>query len=381
MRSARLASLEPRFVAVGIDVDDAEFADDAASSSQPPLPAGPLTVPYGFILDNVDSALVVGKLEVLSNPRVLPFPDDLRIEPLALSPDEDKDESAASALVNSSAVLPSRDHHLLRLHGHFESLVKAPTLQSPEELSVRIGNSHECHVTAVTAEELRCDLSRQGLQEDEEYEVKVRFGQYLEERPGRIQFKQISIFGDGGRLGIIVGGVLVVVFVLLSFIIFVIWCRFHRLERNLEVKFQQRWAEQEKCVARAFKQDFMELQTHMVEFAQDLNKNSLPFRDYQTYCLFSLFPDYHNELQRPRSPHCIPITPSLRGAHSNGGGVVADMTASLANPTLGHPLSSSFHVSSTFLMEMCLRVARDYSCLCWQYYLPNSSCYGCQGLC
>uniref|UniRef100_A0A0X3PFT0 Sema domain-containing protein n=1 Tax=Schistocephalus solidus TaxID=70667 RepID=A0A0X3PFT0_SCHSO len=348
LRSERLALLEPRFVAVGIDVDDKDFADPVASSSQPSLAGSRLTVPYGFVLDNVASALVVGTLEVLPNPRVLPFPDDLRIEPFASTPDENEDELASISyanLGNSSIVTHSRDHHLLRLHGHFESLVDAPTLQSPEELSVRIGNSHECYVTAVTAEELRCDLSRQGLQEDEEYEVKIRFGQYLEARPGRIQFKQISIFGDRGRMGIIVGGVLVVVFVLLSFIIFVIWCRFHRLERNLEVKFQQRWAEQEKCVARAFKQDFMELQTHMVEFAQDLNKSSLPFRDYQTYCLFSLFPDYHNELQRPRGLNCgtdIAITPALRGALSNG--VVTDMTATLANPTLGHPLFSSFHV-------------------------------------
>uniref|UniRef100_A0A183SDB6 Sema domain-containing protein n=1 Tax=Schistocephalus solidus TaxID=70667 RepID=A0A183SDB6_SCHSO len=347
LRSERLALLEPRFVAVGIDVDDKDFADPVASSSQPSLAGSRLTVPYGFVLDNVASALVVGTLEVLPNPRVLPFPDDLRIEPFASTPDENEDELASISyanLGNSSIVTHSRDHHLLRLHGHFESLVDAPTLQSPEELSVRIGNSHECYVTAVTAEELRCDLSRQGLQEDEEYEVKIRFGQYLEARPGRIQFKQISTFGDRGRMGIIVGGVLVVVFVLLSFIIFVIWCRFHRLERNLEVKFQQRWAEQEKCVARAFKQDFMELQTHMVEFAQDLNKSSLPFRDYQTYCLFSLFPDYHNELQRPRGLNCgtdIAITPALRGALSNG--VVTDMTATLANPTLGHPLFSSFH--------------------------------------
>nr|VZI41359.1 unnamed protein product [Spirometra erinaceieuropaei] len=346
LRSGRLPFLESRFVAVGIDFDDTDFTD--VSSPLPPPITSRLTVPYGFVLDNVTSTLVVGTLEVLPNPRVLPFPDGLRVEPFASTLDEDLADSAGlphTALSNSSLGTPSRDHHLLRLHGHFESLLEAPTLQSPEELSVRIGDSHECHVTTVTAEELRCDLSRQGLQEDEEYEVKIRFGQYLEARPGRIQFKQISTFGDRGKMGIIVGSVLVVVFILLSFVIFAIWCRFHRLQQNLEVKFQQRWAEQEKCVARASKQDFMELQTHMVEVAQDLNKSSLPFRDYQTYCLFSLFPDYHNELQRPGGLQYgtgISVTRTLQDALSNG--VPADMTAAFANPTLGHPVFSSFHV-------------------------------------
>lgn len=42
---------------------------------------------------------------------------------------------------------------------------------------------------------------------------------------------------------------------------------------------------------------------HMEEVVQDLNKTSLPIRDYETYCIFFLFPEYHLTLVRPTNPH------------------------------------------------------------------------------
>lgn len=127
----------------------------------------------------------------------MPFPDGRRIEPLPTSTtfaedDGDAYESKsveengkASASLKtpppSSAItsMASRDRHLLRLHGQFRGLVSSKYLQTPEELSIRIGENHTCVVTAVTEDEMRCDLSRQSLLEGKDYQVEIKVSKSL----------------------------------------------------------------------------------------------------------------------------------------------------------------------------------------------------------
>lgn len=82
--------------------------------------------------------------------------------------------------------------------------------------------------------------------------------------------------------------------------------------------------------------DFMELQTSMQEFSQEVKKHNLPYRDYKTFCLFSLFPEYHCELMNPIDPHLS--APLI---------IKTDITIKPLNSAIvpRHPLLSPFTVS------------------------------------
>ena len=82
--------------------------------------------------------------------------------------------------------------------------------------------------------------------------VHFQFGKYLTALPGVVQFKSLEPVGGRDR-AIIVAGSLMGVVILVAFLFLAMWCRSRSMERDLEKRFQIRWAEQEKCVARAFK--------------------------------------------------------------------------------------------------------------------------------
>lgn len=79
-----------------------------------------------------------------------------------------------------------------------------------------------------------------------------KFGRYLKFRPGVVQFKRLGPLGGRDR-AVIVASSLMGVVTLVACLFLAMWCRSRRTERDLEKRFQVRWAEQEKCVARAFK--------------------------------------------------------------------------------------------------------------------------------
>ncbi len=70
--------------------------------------------------------------------------------------------------------------------------------------------------------------------------------------PGSLQFKRIGVLGVRDRAVVIAASLIGTVLLVACFFL-AMWCRAKRMERDFERRFQVRWAEQEKCVARAFK--------------------------------------------------------------------------------------------------------------------------------
>ncbi|KAL5962337.1 Plexin-A4 [Taenia solium] len=347
-----------------------------------------ILVPYGFIMDNVTDVLVFGAFSVFSNPEVFPFVEGRLVESF---PPRSSSATSKEAFFSTDGAVVEEDHlesppnsgksssvqdrHLLRFHGNFETLADASDLQAPEELSVIVitetaenQTNRTCKPIVLKPDEIRCELNLNDLVEGKDYPIVVQFGRYLKFRPGVVQFKRLGPLGGRDR-AVIVASSLMGVVTLVACLFLAMWCRSRRTERDLEKRFQIRWAEQEKCVARAFKNgtsflrllfsleisimlvmshlilrilnallvsNFIELQTHVEELVQDLNRNSLPIRDYQTYCLFSLFPEYHQSLVRPSDPHDMP--PRTGRPRPN---TLEDVSAPNLLP---HPLVSVFKV-------------------------------------
>lgn len=80
----------------------------------------------------------------------------------------------------------------------------------------------------------------------------LQFGRYIVARPGSLQFKRIGILGQRDR-ALIIAASFGVVLILIGCFLLVMWCRSRRMKREFERRFEVRWAEQEKCVARVFK--------------------------------------------------------------------------------------------------------------------------------
>ncbi len=107
----------------------------------------------------------------------------------------------------------------------------------------------------------------------------------------------------------------------------------------------------------------MELQMHMEEVVQDLNRSSLPIRDYQTYCLFSLFPEYHLSLVKPTNP--LDPSQSAREANPSSWGSLSGMAGGRVSPMslyggeeyvgMPHPCISAFQVG-IFISNCSTRV-------------------------
>ncbi|THD28805.1 Plexin A [Fasciola hepatica] len=332
----------------------------------------PVDLVYGFIMDDVHSLRTYGILRVHSDPFVTPFPDGIRVEELdnlGIPPATDntaeqnthqKRHAPASDNPQSSRSTPGVEHpdqnrieseskvhkldnpsasvhQLLRLFGQFHTLVLAPELQAPDELIVRVGNSQRCLVTSVIDTEIRCDLDQSQLISTEDYPVEVQFGRFLIYRPGRVRFVRLG--HTALRNNLVIGLTAVVVFLtLVALIAFAIWRRFNRHKRDYQVRLGQKYAEHESRVLRVFREDFMELQSNMQELSQEVKKHNLPYRDYRTFCLFSLFPEYHCELMIPVDPHTCGIHSTVE---TNRSGLSID-DSNQSVPT--HPLLSPFIV-------------------------------------
>ncbi|VDD82280.1 unnamed protein product [Mesocestoides corti] len=278
---------------------------------------GSIDVSYGFIMDNVTELLVFGTLTVFPNPEFFPFADGRLVEPFTppASPHPPSGKPVRGNLTFDHILeesAHSQDHHLLRFRGKFRELAEVSDLQALEELSIVVATATTtkqanttCKLTVIKPDEIQCEISKKELVEGEDCPVVIRIGRYLTSRPGTVQFKRLGALGGRDRI-VVVASSLMGIVTLVACLFLAMWCRSKRTERDLQQRFKIRWAEQEKCVTRAFKSDFMELQTHVDELVHDLNKSSLPVRDYQTYCLFSLFPDYHLNLVRPTDPHDMP---------------------------------------------------------------------------
>ncbi|KAM7541407.1 hypothetical protein Aperf_G00000026232 [Anoplocephala perfoliata] len=315
-----------------------------------------IVVPYGFVMDNVSDLLVYGIFPVYPDPEVFPFVEGRLVEsftpPSLAGPTKETPGGSAEGgqqdLNGTSEKSPSlQDLHLLRFHGNFGALAEFSDVHALEELSIVVaiksgenGINMTCKPTVVKVDEIRCELNRKGLSEGIDYPVFIKFGRYLTAQPGVLQFKRLAPFGFRDRT-VIVACSVIGVLALIACLFLAMWCRSRRTERDLEKRFQIRWIEQEKCVARAFKNDFIELQTHVDELVQDLNKGSLPVRDYQTYCLFSLFPEYHLSLVRPTNPHDMPPYLPRPGLDVFGDSPI--IGTAFLRP---HPLISSFEVST-----------------------------------
>ncbi|KAM3183428.1 hypothetical protein ACTXT7_010387, partial [Hymenolepis weldensis] len=318
-----------------------------------------LIITYGFIMDNVTDLLVFGTFPVYPNPEIFPFTDGRLVESfsppsLVGLPKESsrtplvEAEQSASLNGTSGENSPSlQDRHLLRFHGNFGALAEVSDAHALDELSISViikggknGTIRACKPTIVKSDEIRCELNRKGLVEGKEYPVFIQFGKYLMAQPGVLQFKRLAPLGVRDR-AVIAACSVIGILALIACLFLAMWFHSRKTERDLEKRFQNQWIEQEKCVARAFKNDFIELQTHVDELVQDLNKGSLPIRDYQTYCLFSLFPEYHLSLVRPANPHDMP--PYLPRPSMD---VLGDSTMNGATFLQPHPLISSFKVSA-----------------------------------
>ncbi|CAH8854918.1 unnamed protein product [Trichobilharzia szidati] len=289
----------------------------------------PIDIPYGFIMDGVHQLRVFGFIKVFADPIVAPFPDGVRLENLDeyLTNDPASDsrfetnnhghkhqtnseiseyKSKTSFSVNSDTSANQLDYsnirQLVRIHGHFDALLNAPELAKPDELVVRIGNSLICEVNSVILTEIRCDVDRSMIITHQDYPVEIQFGRFLIYRPGSVRFVALRQAALRSQIIMILIG-LVVIFIFVGLIGFVIWRRFIRRQKSYQAKLHQKYAEHENRVIRIFKEDFMELQTSMQEFSQEVKRHNLPFRDYRTFCLFSLFPEYHCELMNPVNPH------------------------------------------------------------------------------
>ncbi|VDL61358.1 unnamed protein product [Hymenolepis diminuta] len=318
-----------------------------------------LIITYGFIMDNVTDLLVFGTFPVYPNPEIFPFTDGRLVESfsppsLVGLPKESSRtpivefEQSASLNGTSGESSPSlQDRHLLRFPGNFGALAEVSDAHALDELSISViikggqnGTIRACKPTIVKPDEIRCELNRKGLVEGMEYPVFIQFGKYLMAQPGVLQFKRLAPLGVRDR-AVIAACSVIGIMALIACLFLAMWFHSRKTERDLEKRFQNQWIEQEKCVARAFKNDFIELQTHVDELVQDLNKGSLPIRDYQTYCLFSLFPEYHLSLVRPANPHDMP--PYLPRPSMD---VLGDSTINGATFLQPHPLISSFKVSA-----------------------------------
>ncbi|KAF8561693.1 hypothetical protein P879_01431 [Paragonimus westermani] len=293
----------------------------------------PLKLHFGFILDGVANLRVHGYLTVHSDPIVHPFPDGLRQEELddftkpnpVVEPDEPQnsvlsrrnadghnmlDTAQATEREGDNQPTPSvRVNQLLRLHGQFDALVAAPELAAKDELLVLVGDTHICLVNSVVNTEIRCDLDRSTLIAGLDYPVLVQFGRFLVYRPGVVRFVSMGQVAFRNQLIMIATGI-VVLTVLVGLIAFTLWRRFDRRQRTYQAKLDQKYAEHESRVVRVFKEDFMELQTNMLEFSQGVKRHNLPYRDYRTFCLFTLFPEFHCELMVPVDPHACGSWPS-----------------------------------------------------------------------
>ncbi|CAH8516724.1 unnamed protein product [Schistosoma turkestanicum] len=307
-----------------------EFYHSAFTSHTPNWPT---EVPYGFIMDGVHQLRIFGLIKVYQDPVVIPFPDGIRVENLDdyLTDDLINDQhivemngypsqiSNQSLELSSQSVSLTNPHklsnqinypsvkQLIRIHGHFDALVHAPELAKPDELIVRVGDSLICEVNSIMLTEIRCDLDRRTIIKHQDYPVEVQFGHFLIYRPGSVRFVALRQAALRSQIIMLfIGLLLILIFVCL--IGFILWRRFMQHQRNYQAKLDEKYAEHENRVVRIFKEDFMELQTSMQEFSQEVKKHNLPYRDYRTFCLFSLFPEYHCELMNPINPHVsIPL--------------------------------------------------------------------------
>ncbi|KER24761.1 hypothetical protein T265_07647 [Opisthorchis viverrini] len=350
----------------------------------------PSRLAFGFVLDGVNQLRVYGSLQVLPDPVVHPFPGGIRHEELddftsvknpdiaegeqrKVMPKRSTQESSAST--NGSQMdgdnektRTPQSHQLLRLHGQFESLVRAPELAAPEELSVRLGNSHICFVSSVIASEIRCDLDRASLISGRNYPVVVQFGHFLIYHPGVVRFVSMGRIALRNQLIMISSGVIVFL-ILIGLIVFTIWRRFDQRQRNYQAKLDQKYAEHENRVVRVFKEEFMELQTSMLEFSQGVKKHNLPYRDYRTFCLFSLFPEYHCELMLPVDPCSFgarkTAKPSTVGNQSPG--MTRKEGDATSVPT--HPLLSQFTVLEESHDAVSKGIALFHALICNRFFL------------
>nr|CDS31189.1 plexin a4 [Hymenolepis microstoma] len=315
-----------------------------------------LIITYGFIMDNVTDLLVFGVFPVYPNPEIFPFTNGRLVEAFSPSSLTELPKKSSSTVVEQPAFLNStsgenspslQNRHLLRFHGNFGALAEVSDSHALDELSINVviqggenGTIRTCKPTIVKPDEIRCELNRKALVEGVEYPVFIQFGKYLISQPGVLQFKRVAPLGVRDR-AVIVACSVIGVLALLACLFLTMWFHSRKTERDLEKRFKNQWIEQEKCVARAFKNDFIELQTHVDELVQDLNKGSLPIRDYQTYCLFSLFPEYHLSLVRPVNPHdMLPYFPK------QSIDVLKNSTIKGSTFLQPHPLISSFKVSA-----------------------------------
>uniref|UniRef100_A0A0R3T5T2 Plexin_cytopl domain-containing protein n=1 Tax=Rodentolepis nana TaxID=102285 RepID=A0A0R3T5T2_RODNA len=318
-----------------------------------------LLVTYGFLMDNVTDLLVFGVFPVYPDPEIFPFTNGRLVESFSPSsliglPKEPSSTPPTAVerpkFLNSTSSENSpslHNRHLLRFHGNFGALAEVSDSHALDELSINVitqagenGTIRVCKPTIVKPDEIRCELNRKALVEGVDYPVFIQFGKYLVAQPGVLQFKRVAPPGVRDR-AVIVACSVIGVLALIACLFLAMWFHSRKTERDLEKRFKNQWIEQEKCVARAFKNDFIELQTHVDELVQVLNKGSLPIRDYQTYCLFSLFPEYHLSLVRPANPHdMLPYLPK------QSVGVLKSSLIKGATPLQPHPLVSSFKVSA-----------------------------------
>ncbi|XP_018651958.1 putative plexin [Schistosoma mansoni] len=359
-----------------------EFYSSAFTSHPPDWPTD---VPYGFIMDGVHQLRIFGLIKVYQDPIVIPFPDGIRVENLDddyLTDDLMNDQHVElntyqrqisnQSLEPSSQSVSSTNSHtlsnhidysnvrqLIRIHGHFDALINAPELAKSDELIVRIGDSLICEVNSIILTEIRCDLDRKMILKHQDYPVEVQFGRFLIYRPGSVRFVALRQAALRSQIIMIfIGLLLILIFVCLIGLI--IWRRFMQHQRNYQAKLDEKYAEHENRVVRIFKEDFMELQTSMQEFSQEVKKHNLPYRDYKTFCLFSLFPEYHCELMNPIDPHLsVPLLTKT------------DMTIKSLDSAIvpPHPLLSPFTVHVRAHDDATKGISLFHALLCNRQFL------------
>lgn len=71
-------------------------------------------------------------------------------------------------------------------------------------------------------------------------------------QPGVLQFKRLALLGVRDR-AVIAACSVIGILALIACLFLAMWFHSRKTERDLEKRFRNQWIEQEKCVARAFK--------------------------------------------------------------------------------------------------------------------------------
>ncbi|XP_066903023.1 plexin-A2 isoform X1 [Halyomorpha halys] len=189
------------------------------------------------------------------------------------------------------------------------------------DVVVRIGSSY-CNVTSLSRQQLTCRPpveqppvldDNTNPEEDTLPQVKVIVGGELNYVIGKLSYASPAEFTGPLTKPIILGVMIIVVLLLVIFVVFLVAYRRKSTESNRVLKnMQEQMDILELRVAAECKEAFAELQTEMTDLTQDLTAGGIPFLDYRTYALKTLFPNMEDVVLQWERPELMRQEKGLR---------------------------------------------------------------------